>query len=120
MTTLPSANRVIAVSPAAGNAPPASQASTTRLADGSVVTHGLQHLIGYELTFRASALDSDAVSLSGAAAAVDYLMREGAPKALSELTIDRQRYQAETALYARQVLVWPEAAALTAGTAAAF
>ncbi|MBB3941196.1 hypothetical protein GGR39_002864 [Novosphingobium fluoreni] len=113
-------SRVVLAWLAGGAFPAAGLTAMTRLADGSVVTHGLQHFIGYELTFRASALDGDAVSLSGAAAAVDYLMREGAPKALSELTIDRQRYQAETALHARQVLVWPEAAALTAGTATAF
>ncbi len=113
-------SRVVLAWLAGGAFPAAGLTAMTRLADGSVITRGLQHLIGYELTFRASASDSDAVSLSGAAAAVDHLVREGAPKPLSELTIAGERSQAEPAPHARPVLGWPEAAALTTGTATAF
>lgn len=92
----------------AGGAFPASVLTDlSELADGSLVTRGLAHFGGQEMTLRSPAEADPAERLSLAGHLVDRIVRDGPPAAYTEWTIRNHVLRAEPAPQAGRILVWP-------------
>jgi hypothetical protein len=89
---------------AGGTFPAQGLTALTTLSDGSVVSRGLAHFIGQEVTVRAPS-EGDALVLAGQV--VDHLVRSGPLRGFAELTFGGELFCAEAAPQARRVLVWP-------------
>lgn len=89
---------------AGGAFPALGLTALTRLGDGIVVSRGLSHFAGQEVTVRGGT-SSDPVAV--ASGVVDRIVRSGVPESLTEWTLEGQTFRAEPARHAGQILVWP-------------
>jgi hypothetical protein len=89
---------------AGGTFPAQGLTALSALADGSVVSRGLAHFVGQEMTLRAASAP-DALKL--AAHVVDQIVRTGPLQAYAEWRLQDVVLCAEPAREARQILVWP-------------
>ncbi|MBB4856955.1 hypothetical protein HNO88_000252 [Novosphingobium chloroacetimidivorans] len=87
---------------AGGAFPALGLTALTQLGEGIVVSRGLRHFAGQEVTVRAGA-----ESLAVAAGAVDRIVRQGAPSSITEWVLDGRPFRAEPSRHAGQILVWP-------------
>jgi len=88
---------------AGGAFPAPGLVALTQLADGSVVSRGLAHFVGQEVTLRQV---SEAQGVKLAAQIVDRLVREGPLPELTQWRVAGTLVNAEPAREAKQVLVW--------------
>lgn len=89
---------------AGGAFPALGLTALSTLSDGSVVSQGLAHFVGQELSLRAPGREDDAVRL--AAGVIDKLVRSGPLASFTTWTVHGVELCAEPARQARQVLVW--------------
>jgi len=89
---------------AGGTFPAPGLAALAQLEDGSVVSRGLAHFVGQELTLRGV---EDPARLKVASRVVDHLVRHGPVQAFMQWHLHDLLLCAEPAREARQVLVWP-------------
>ncbi|VWX51933.1 hypothetical protein [Novosphingobium sp. 9U] len=87
---------------AGGAFPALGLTALTRLGEGIVVSRGLSHFAGQEVTVRGG---DD--SLAVAVGAVDRIVRSGALASVTEWVIEGRPFRAEPARHAGQILVWP-------------
>ena len=88
---------------AGGAFPAPGLVALTQLADGSVVSRGLAHFAGQEVTMRQM---SEAHGVKLAAQIVDRMVREGPLDELTQWRVGGTLVNAEPAREAKQVLVW--------------
>lgn len=88
---------------AGGAFPAAGLTALSALADGSVVSRGLAHFVGQEMTLRGHGDEPD---LKLAGQVVDRIIQEGPLHALTQWRVHDVLVSAEPARAARQILVW--------------
>lgn len=88
---------------AGGAFPAPGLVALTRLADGSVVSRGLAHFVGQEMTLRG---DTDEHGLKLAARVVDQIVRTGPLLSFTQWRLLDTLVNAEPARQAKQILVW--------------
>jgi hypothetical protein len=93
---------------AGGAFPACGLTALSTLADGSVVSRGLAHFVGQEVTVRGRPEDAERTGRL-AAQVVGRIVEAGPLQALTRWTIGGEVFCAEPALAARQILVWPAA-----------
>jgi hypothetical protein len=88
---------------AGGAFPAMGLTALTAMADGSVVSRGLAHFVGQEMTLRG---ERNAPDLKLAAQVVDRIVQEGPLHAFTQWRVHDTLVCAEPAREARQILVW--------------
>lgn len=88
---------------AGGAFPAMGLTSLSALADGSVVSRGLKHFVGQELTFRGGTAAPDVLL---ATRIVDRIIQEGPLTAFKQWRIQDVLVSAEPAREAKQILAW--------------
>lgn len=88
---------------AGGAFPAEGLTALSALADGSVVSRGLAHFVGQEMTLRGA---GDKPDLKLAGQVVDRIVQEGPLHALTQWRVQDVLVSAEPARAARQILVW--------------
>lgn len=92
---------------AGGAFPAIGLTALSSLADGSVVSRGLAHFVGQELTLRGVAGRDPEASIRLAAQVVDHIIRVGPLTAFTQWRIQDTVFSAEPAREAKRILVWP-------------
>jgi hypothetical protein len=89
---------------AGGTFPALGLTALSALADGSVVSRGLAHFVGQELTLRGGA---EAHRMKLAAQVVDQIVRNGPLRDYTEWRLQDTVLRAEPAREAKRIFVWP-------------
>jgi hypothetical protein len=89
-----------------GGFPAPGLATLTPLSDGSVVSRGLAHFVGQEITLRPRSGETAAQTLQLASRTVDRLVRHGRVEAITEFTVDGEVLCVEPAQRGDQLWVW--------------
>lgn len=92
---------------AGGAFPARSLTALSQLNDGSVVSRGLAHFVGQEMSLRSPVGKKGRRTLDLAAKVIDLVVRAGPLQALTRWTIAGEVLCAEPARQGREILVWP-------------